>query len=259
MTSAPLTGIGVVVTRPEAQSQALVNGLAAQGAAVTGLALTRIVGRDDAWTSSERQTLASADLVAVTSVNGARELARQLPLNGCVFPAAAMVVAVGRQTAAALADAGIAADLVPREATSAAIIDALIPAHAVDGRRIVLARARAGRPELADGLIAAGADVHELPLYETVACRPTAQEVACALQCDIWTFLSPSSVDVALATVGIDRLRTRTIVSIGPTTTAHLTSCGVSVAAEASTRSAAGVVDAVISAARDMRATESRH
>lgn len=249
-----LAGIGVVVTRPQDQADTLVEHLRARGATVVCLPLTRIAGRTTAWTDAERDGLSRADILAVTSVNGARELVGQLAANGERIRAATKVAAVGDTTAGVLRDLGIGVDVVPAEATAVAMVAALADGEPLDGLRAVLARARHGRPELADGLRAHGVIISELPLYETVRCNPDPSMVPPARECSIWTFLAPSSVDGAVAAVGVAHLAACVNVSIGPTTSAHLRSLGIPVATEASTRSAAGMAEAVVAAARDLRA-----
>jgi uroporphyrinogen-III synthase len=239
----------VVVTRPQDQADTLVEHLRARGARVICLPLTRIVGRTTAWTDAERDGLSRADIVAVTSVNGAREFAGQLAANGLSVPPAARVAAVGDTTAGVLRDVGIGVDVVPAEATAVAMVAALAGGGPLDGLRAVLARARHGRPELAAGLSAHGVTISELPLYDTVRCNPDPSMVPPARECAIWTFLAPSSVDGAVAAVGVAHLSTCVNVSIGPTTSAHLRSLGIPVATEASTRSAAGMADAVVGGA----------
>jgi uroporphyrinogen-III synthase len=248
-----LTGIGVVVTRPREQADALVGYLHGRGATVVCLPLTRIDGRTSAWTEAERDSLARADIVAVTSVNGARELVRQLASNDVDLPSGVCIAAVGDETGAALRTLGICADIVPSQATAVAMVAALADRGPLDGRRAVLARARLGRPELADGLAAHGVVVSELPLYDTVICDPDTAALPAALGCQIWTFLAPSSVDAAVAAVGVSHLAAQLAVSIGPTTSAHLRSLQIPVAAEASVRSAAGMTDAVVAAGRALR------
>lgn len=259
MTSPPdlperdLTGIGVVVTRPKDQADALVEHLRRHGATVVCLPLTRIVGRTTPWTPDESDALSLADVVAVTSVNGAREFARQLAANRATLPSTTRVAAVGDGTARVLRDLGIHVDVVPAQATAATMVDALAELGPLAGRRAVLARARLGRPELADGLTAHGVAITELPLYDTVPCEPEQMLLPSALECSVWTFLAPSSVDGAVAAVGVRHLAACVNVSIGPTTSAHLRSLHIPVASEASVRSAAGMTEAVVAAVRTLR------
>jgi len=60
--------------------------------------------------------------------------------------------------------------------------------------RCLVARARHARPVIADGLRARGAIVDDVPLYETVAVRPPDGVVQAALDADIITFTSSSTV-----------------------------------------------------------------
>lgn len=108
------------------------------------------------------------DWIAVTSATGARavaEAARRVPAQ------TARWAAVGPATAAALAEAGINADLVARLPSGRGLADDLIAGDAngrLAGRRILLARASAAASDLPSALRAAGADVTDVVAYRTV-------------------------------------------------------------------------------------------
>ncbi len=235
--------IRVVVTRPPLQSARLIRLLDEAGYEPLVMPLLDIVALpvpDESWAA-----FASADVVVVTSPTGAHHLVERLTESGRRHPAVARVAAVGRETRTVLENAGVAVDVTPVRATGAALSDALA-ASGVDGARVVLARAREGRAELATGLRAAGAEVVEFPLYTSVAASPDPLQVAMARTAEAWTVTSPKIVDAAGDVVGADVLRSATVVSIGPTTSAHARGLGVDVAAEAADQSAAGIVAALI-------------
>src|SRR6056297_912751 len=86
-------------------------------------------------------------------------------------PGDATVCAIGPATADALRDAGYPVDVVPEEYTSSGLVDALVE-RGIDGARVEVARSDHGSAVLLEGLVAAGADVHETVLYRLV--RPPA-------------------------------------------------------------------------------------
>jgi len=102
-----------------------------------------------------------AAFVVFTSKTGA-ELAADA---GWVTPEAA-VCAIGESTADALRAAGYDVDLVPESFSSTGLVDAL--ADRVEGERVEVARSDHGSDVLLDGLVDAGAYVHETVLYRLV-------------------------------------------------------------------------------------------
>ncbi len=143
----------------------------------------------------------------------------------------ARLAAVGPATAEKVARDLREPDLVPAQATGAAMAVALAP-H-VRGRAVLLPRPAEGRPELVDGLRAAGADVVAVEAYRTVpapaeAIRPLAAWIA-AGELDAVAFASPSAVAAVVAGLGADAplLRRVVLAAIGPTTAEALRSAGL--------------------------------
>jgi uroporphyrinogen-III synthase/uroporphyrinogen III methyltransferase/synthase len=233
--SGPLDGRTVVVTRPAGGPDALSERLRALGATVRALpaielAPPRAPGPLDAALGS----LERFDWVAFASATAVeRVLAR---LAALAVPAAVLasrrLAAVGPATAARLAAALRAPDLVAPAATGAALAEALAPA--VRGRRVLLPRPADGRPELEGGLAAAGADVTAVDAYRTLAVPPARlaplRRWLEAGEVDAVAFASPSAVRAVLAALGSDgvRLLARPLVAaIGPTTADTLQAAGL--------------------------------
>ncbi len=114
------------------------------------------------------------------------------------------------------------------------------------GARVLLPRARAGRPELPAALRAAGATVDDVALYDTVRVRPTAEAVAGVLASDLVVLTAPSAVESLADALGAERAGDVAVVSIGPTTSAAARSHGFAVAAESTAQSIDGLVAAVL-------------
>jgi len=237
--------IRVAVTRPRLQSAELIALLAESGYEPIEIPLLDIRAlpvAEEAW-----EALGSSDAMVVTSPSGAHHLIEALRETGRRIPGTVMVAAVGRITEAVLLSAGIPVSLTPERATGAALADAFAE-RGVEGVRIVLARALEGRVELSDGLRAYGAEVLELPLYRAVTVTPDVGDIERARSADVWTLTSPRIVDAAVDAVGSDTLSATALVSIGPTTTAHVRRRGLQIAAEAAEQSAAGLAAAVAEA-----------
>ncbi|WP_434993622.1 uroporphyrinogen-III synthase [Arthrobacter sp. Ld5] len=108
--------------------------------------------------------------LVVTSANAVQALALLpgadgAPLAALVRRGGARVAAVGTATARALAEAGVAVDLMPGEASSAGLLTAF-PSGA---GAVLLPQADLAPDDLRAGLAAAGRTVHRVEAYRTVA------------------------------------------------------------------------------------------
>ncbi len=210
----------VIVTRPAGQEEPVADRLREAGLEVIACPLILVEPLGE-----EPVDVGRYDWVIVTSPNGAAELARrvrgQLP----------RVAAIGPGTAQALAERGIAADLVPRVSTQEGLL-AELPRPA---GRVLFAGAEDARRLLVDEL---GADF--VPLYRTVELRPN------AFPSGDLVVLASASAARAFGALGLDT----PAVSIGPETTRAAQDAGVRVAAEARTHDLDGLVEAVATLAR---------
>jgi uroporphyrinogen-III synthase len=161
------------------------------------------------------------DWVIVTSVNGARELARRMRGRP------KRLAAIGRATAEVLGGA----DLVPRVSTQEGLLEEL-PRPA---GRVLFAGAEGARTLLADEL-----DADVVVLYRTRTLTPDPPEGDLAV-------LASSSAARAFGALGTGTPS----VSIGPETTAAARAAGVEVVAEAKTHDLDGLVAAVAAAAAE--------
>jgi uroporphyrinogen III methyltransferase / synthase len=244
--SAPLSGRRVVVTRPIGQARELVERLRALGAHVVVLPLTRIVPvADSAEIRRALHDIARYDVIAVTSANGAACFAEHLERAGVRPALSASVVAVGQATAEALESRGVRVRYMPPEATGAAIVTALAGTD-LSGRRVLLPRARLGRPELPAGLRAAGAIVDDVAFYDTERCEVTASALADAVDADDIIVTAPSGIEVLAAVVPDSAGFGPRVVTIGPTTSAAARRLGFAVAAESSEQTTSGLLAAVV-------------
>ena len=170
------------------------------------------------------------------------------------------LAAVGRSTAARLAEFGHTADCVPAESGASSLASALIErTGTLSGARILWPRADIARRTLALALARAGAVVVAPVAYRT---RPVAASSLASLvaeiragRLDAIAFCSPSSAEHLARTLGLDSLgplmEHLLVASIGPTTTSALVALGAPPHVEASSPSAAALAEAV--AARLLR------
>jgi uroporphyrinogen III methyltransferase / synthase len=248
----PLHGRRVVVTRARAQASGLAATLRALGAEVVELPTIRIVPRlDSAEVRDAVHGIHSYALICLTSPNGARLLLQVLAEAGrdARALANATIAAIGPGTAAALAERGIIADVVPERSIAEALVEAL-EGFEVGGRPVLVARAAEARDLLPDALRERGAKVDVVALYETLAADPDPAAIEAAQDADYVTFTSSSTVRNFVGGVG-DRLPPHArVISIGPVTTEAARQAGLEVHAEAEQHDPDGLVEALLADAR---------
>jgi uroporphyrinogen III methyltransferase/synthase len=244
----PLHGRRVVVTRARAQASGLAATLRALGAEVIELPAIRIVPRIDSPEVRDAvHDLHAYALVCLTSPNGVRLLFEAMAAQGrdARALANATVAAIGPGTAAALAERGVTADLVPERFVAEALVEALGPVEVAD-RPVLVARATEARDVLPKALRERRARVDVVALYETLAEDPDPSVVEAAQGADYVTFTSSSTVRNLLAAIGDRFPAGARVVSIGPVTSEAAREAGLSVHVEASRHDPDGLVEALL-------------
>jgi uroporphyrinogen-III synthase len=203
----------VIVTRPRAQAEPLAAALRGREFVPVLCPLIETVPIDDGPVE-----VRGYDWVVVTSANGAEQLARRhlgyLP----------RVAAVGAATAQVLADHGIAADFVPRDASQAGLVAELPRPHG----RILFVGAD-GTGELLQSELAADARY----VYRTLELQPESPPSG-----DL-VLLASASAARAWGKLGLDL----PAISIGRSTTAAALAAGIVIVGEARTPDVQGLVD----------------
>jgi uroporphyrinogen-III synthase/uroporphyrinogen III methyltransferase/synthase len=242
----------VVVTRSKGGEDALAARLRELGAAVREIPSIAFAPPADPGPldAALREAARFAWVVFASATAVERTVARMRALG--LDPAAlarARLAAVGPATAARVARELREPDLVPAEARGEAMAAALAP-H-VAGKAVLLPRPAEGRPELLDGLRAAGAEVAAVEAYRTVpapaeAIRPLAAWIA-AGSVDAVAFSSPSAVRAVLDGLGADAplLRRVVLAAIGPTTGDALRAAGLEAGVEPARYTGADLADAI--------------
>jgi len=249
----PLHGLRVAVTRARAQASGLAARLAELGAEVVETPTIRIAPRPVEGDLAERvEALAAGayELVCLTSSNGVRLLFEALATRAALDAralAGTTVAAIGTATERELAAHGIRADIVPERAVAEGLVEALaeIP---VEGRRVLIARASAGRALLADALVQRGARVDVAALYDTVVEPLAVGDRAALADADYVTFTSASTVANLLDSLGDDTaaLAGARAITIGPITSAAARERGIDVTAEAARHDVDGLLEALL-------------
>jgi uroporphyrinogen III methyltransferase / synthase len=260
----PLHGRRVVVTRARAQASGLAATLRDLGAEVVELPAIRIEPRiesDEVHRAIE--SIHEYSLICVTSANGADLLFEALSKRGDALVvdgsagagcgprrdaralAGATVAAIGPGTARALAEHGIAADIVPERFVAEALVEALAGVE-VGGKRVLVARAAEARNVLPDALRERGAEVDVVSLYETVREEPSDKAVESAQAADYVTFTSSSTVTNLIAALGDRFPQGARVVSIGPVTSDTARAAGLTVDVEAQRHDIDGLIAALL-------------
>ena len=242
----PLHGEVVAVTRARAQASGLAARLRELGAEVVETPAIRIEPRPvEGELRDAIERIEDYSLICLTSPNGVRLLfdALEAANRDARALAGATVAAIGPGTAAELARHGIRADVVPERFVAEALVAALEPV-AVEGRRVLVARAAEARDVLPDALRSRGAEVDDVALYETVA-EPLSGGERAGLERATYVTFTYSSTVRFLVESGARPPAGARIVSIGPVTSATAEEHGLGVDVEAERHDIEGLVDAL--------------
>ncbi|NOY93302.1 MAG: uroporphyrinogen-III C-methyltransferase [Deltaproteobacteria bacterium] len=254
----PLFGKRVLVTRPRHQARAFSRRLREAGAEAVERPSVRIVDpRDPARLSQAARDLPSYQAVVFTSANGVTRFLDAIAEDSGDARrfGQALVAAIGPKTAAALAERGLVADVVPREyrgeAAASAVLEALA-ARGMNRARVLLPRAEVAREVLPEALREAGHEVDVVPAYRTLPPDAAGQSELRRLctegRLDVVTFTSSSTVTQLWEALGEDALELLsklTLASIGPITTATAEALGLKVAVTATEYTTEGLARAL--------------
>jgi len=158
MSEVALEGVGVLVTRPRAQAAELVAAIEAAGGSAFCFPVLDIVAIDENVVSAAAGSLATPDIVVFVSRNAVE--------YGLKYSQRGQLAAIGPSTAAAIAAAGRIVDIQPVAGYDSEHLLAEPAFNDVAGKHVRIVRGSTGRELLADELIARGADVHYLSVYE---------------------------------------------------------------------------------------------
>ena len=232
----PLLGRSVVVTRAREQASGLAAQLADLGAEVIQFPTIDIKPLEDySSVDAAVRNLGAYDWLIFTSANGVKCFWERLEAQGLDARALyGLQVAAIPATAQAVRSHGIAPDFVPEAYIAESVAEGLI-GLGMDGKKVLLPRAREAREVLPEELRKAGAQVDVLPVYETVPAAARRDEVLQRLEAgtlDAVTFGSSSTVDNFFAQIPADTIRNQPegkrvkFASIGPVTTKTLAKYG---------------------------------
>jgi uroporphyrinogen III methyltransferase/synthase len=260
MSSLPLLHQRIVVTRSTDQADELCAKLAALGATAVRFPVIQFTPLPAPELDTALAHLHQYAWLIFTSVNAVRfffgdgETRRQgerewiSAIRNTQY--AIRIAAVGSATQALLQQYGLPVDFVPTEFTGEQLALGL---GDVAGQRILLPRARIGRPEIVALLRERGALVDDIALYDTVTAVPTPEALAeLEKGADVITFTSPSSVRnfYKIRETRPDKfekpVRSALIAAIGPSTAAEAAKFGLTVEIMPDEYTIDGLVTAVV-------------
>ena len=250
----PLQGKRILVTRAQAQAHDLEARLRTLGAVPLPFPTIHITPPKDGYATLDAalHELATFDWVVFTSVNGVDHVWRRLAVLGLddhIFTRL-QLAAIGPATAAELAARNLQSAVVPKRFVAEALLDVL-PNPA--GKRFLLPRAALARDMLRTGLQHAGAQVVEVPAYDTILPEPSSETLAeLEAGVDVLTFTASSTVRNFVAQLGQVRARSLAdraqVAVIGPVTAETARALGLHVDVVASEYTIGGLVAALVDA-----------
>jgi uroporphyrinogen-III synthase len=169
----PLAGVTVVVTRPRAQAARFATLVSEAGATPLLLPALEIEAIELDIEARARLAPDAYDWTIYTSANAVESSLRQLPR-----PTRSRIAAVGRGTARALAQHGIAVQAIPATTADTEGLLALEPFTLVAGQRILILKGEGGRTLLREELERRGATVATGDLYRRAPAVPDLASLA---------------------------------------------------------------------------------
>jgi uroporphyrinogen-III synthase len=251
----PLRGTRILVGRARHQASALSAGLRTLGASVIEIPFIEIRKPESFQPLDESlRNLKNYDWLILTSVNGVQamwERRRKFRLTARHFKHL-QIAAIGPATKAALLKSGLKVKMVPEEYVAESVVKGL--RDKVNGKRVLLVRAKVARDVIPEELRSAGATVDVVEAYETVVPKKSQIRLR-ALMKDakrrphIVTFTSSSTVRNFAELLGSSRARSLKKVqfaSIGPVTSATLRELQLPPGIEAREFTMGGLIRAIL-------------
>ena len=220
----PLFGKNICITRSKAQSKEIRESLIELGAEV--LEINSIEFKNTSYNLDEyKEKLTEYDFITLTSVNGVNILFDYLKdIKFDIRKLKAKIAAIGPATAEAIRDRGIIPEIVAKHFVAESLFLEM-QTHVKAGDKVLVPRSKDARPYLVEELRKLNCDVDEVFTYETLCgkCRYE-NEIK---DVDIIVFTSPSIVKNMITMVGLETLKSKIALAIGPITVKALSDQGI--------------------------------
>ncbi|MEJ2102517.1 MAG: uroporphyrinogen-III C-methyltransferase [Desulfobacterales bacterium] len=251
----PLLGKRIVVTRARQQASGLVGLLSDLGADCLEVPTIKIMPPKDLEPIKQAvENLTAYDWIVFTSVNGVDYFFEQFFAAGKDVRALGRMktAAIGPATAGRLREFGLISDIIPKTYRAESVIEAFKDEQLKD-KKILLPRAAEARPILPKELKKMGAEVDEIPAYETLKVTENTADLVQQLEdrrIDLITFTSSSTVKNFKALLPSENFKKLiqgvTIASIGPITSDTAADLGFEVQITANSYTIPGLVEAIL-------------
>ena len=221
----PLFGFNICITRSKEQSQQLREKLLDLGAEVTEINSIQIKNTDENL-NPYLCRLEQYDYMVFTSANGVNIFFDKLLEEKIdIRRIKATFAAIGPATAEAIRSKGVIPQIIAEQFVAEALFDKLIE-YVKPGDRILIPRSKNARPYLYEALTAFGCQVDEAHIYEVVPGE--LKDKSAFDNVDIVLFTSPSTVENTIAMVGLEKVKGKECIAIGPITQQALTEKNIS-------------------------------
>ncbi|MBD5586405.1 uroporphyrinogen-III C-methyltransferase [Clostridium botulinum] len=215
----PLFGRNICITRTKEQAKELKVELLDLGAEVTEINSIEIKNTEENL-NPYLNILKEYDYIALTSVNAVKIFFDYLiKENIDIRNINAKFAAIGPATSEAIRIRGIMPSIKSKHFVAESLFEEMRK-HIQKGDKILVPRSKDARPFLVDALRKEGCTVDEVHIYETLCGQCTYTERF--ENADTVLFTSPSTVRNMISMVGIDSIKEKSIIAIGPITAAEL-------------------------------------
>jgi len=255
----PLAGCRVLVSRAKKQAGALSSLLRELGCIVIEIPFIEIRKPSSFHPlDAALESIGSYDWLILTSVNGVEAMFERMDRKQLEASSLShlKIAAIGPATNSAIQKRGLTVAVTPKEYIAESVVAALH--KRVQGKRVLLVRAKVARDVIPRELRRAGAQVEVIEAYETVVPETSRQRLRQVLAGNsrphAITFTSSSTVKNFVDLLGLRAARAAIkkgvhTASIGPVTSATLREFGLPVNIEARQYTMQGLVDAIVAAA----------
>jgi uroporphyrinogen-III synthase len=251
----PLAGTRILVGRARHQAGSLSQSLRSLGASIIEIPFIEI-RKPQSYEplDSALKNLAAYDWLILTSANGVEAMWRRL--RKLRIPKTKLkhlqVAAIGPATKNAIVKRGLKVQMVPEEYVAESVVKGL--RDKVNGKRVLLVRAKVARDVIPEELRAAGAHVDVIEAYETVVPEKSRRRLRALIKnrarCPhVVTFTSSSTARNFSELLGNScarKLKDVQFASIGPVTSATLRELDLPVAIEAKEFTMGGLIRAIV-------------
>lgn len=220
----PLFGKKICITRSKAQSKEIRERLMDLGAEV--LEVNSIEFKNTSYNlEGYKEKFTEYDFLALTSVNGANIFFDYLKdIEFDIRKLKAKVGAIGPATAEAIRNRGIMPEVVAKDFIAESLFEEMkIYVKAED--KVLVPRSKDARPYLVEELKGLGCDVDEVFTYETLCGKLRDKDEI--KDVDSIVFTSPSTVRNMITMAGIEIIKSKTALAIGPITAKELFKHGI--------------------------------